>query len=140
MNAKRHALLARLLIEACGGLHEAAAVDDCRLRPSRLAQFQDPNSGSFMPADVIVALEAYCGRAIYSQAMAEARPTASDVAELADEACSMVEAAADLQELVRKHRVGDPLSASEKDRVARFLELIEDYVRGARAKIHAVKS
>jgi hypothetical protein len=140
MNAKRHALLARLLIEACGGLHEAAAVDDCRLRPSRLANFQDPNAGSFMPADVVAALEAYCGRAIYSQAIADERPSASDLSDLADEACSLVEAAADLQELVRRHRAGDPLNAHEKDRVERFLELIEDYVRGARAKVHAVRS
>jgi hypothetical protein len=140
MNAKRHALLARLLIEACGGLHEAAAIDDCRLKHSRLANFQDPTSGSFMPADVIAALEAYCGKAIYSRAIADARPSGSEISELADEACSMVEAAADLQELVRRHRAGEPLDARERDRVERFLELIEDYVRGARAKIHAVRS
>lgn len=139
MNAKRHALLARLLIEACGGLIEAAAVDDCRLKHSRLANFQDPTSGSFMPADVIAALEAYCGKAIYSQAIADERPTRSELVDLADDACSTVEAAADLQELVRKHRAGDQLTAHERDRVERFLELIEDHVRGARARIHAVK-
>jgi hypothetical protein len=138
MNAKRHALLARLLIEACGGLDEAAAVDDCRLKKTRLALFCDPNAEAFMPADVLAALEAYCGKPIYSAALVEERPAKSAIADLADEACSMVEGAAELQELLRKHRGGTPLNARDRQHVERLLELVDDHVRGARTKVHAV--
>lgn len=72
MNARKHTRLAKQLIDACGGLEEAASA--CRLNKSRLSDFQNPNSGSFMPADVITDLEAYCGEPVYSREMFEARP------------------------------------------------------------------
>jgi hypothetical protein len=99
MNARHHARLARDLVSACGGLEEAAGA--CRLKKSRLSDFQDPGSGAFMPADVIADLEAWCGEPIYSRSLFEARPGGEKAAELAAEACQTTEVAAALQGLIR---------------------------------------
>jgi hypothetical protein len=99
VNRRQHAALARQLITASGGLNEA--LRQCRLKRSRLAECQDPNSGAYMPADVINQLELYCGQALYSRALADDRPTGSNVEDLADEACETAEEATDLQRLVR---------------------------------------
>lgn len=95
-----HALLARELIAACGGLDEAAGA--CRLKKSRLSECQVPGSGAFLPIDAVCELEAYCGRPLVSQAMVDARPAAAEPGPLADEACGTAEDASDLQRLVRR--------------------------------------
>lgn len=139
MDAMRHAFLARQLIGACGGLEAAASA--CRLKKTRLQLFTDPNAGSFMPMDVVADLEAYCGRASYSQAVAAERPQAPDlVGALADEACSTVEAAAELQELVRRHKGGDALTMYERRKVDGLLVLIEEHVRRAQISAEAVRA
>ncbi len=99
MNRRQHAALARQLIQSSGGLNEA--VRQCRLKRSRLAECQDPNASAYMPADVINELELYCGEALYSRALADDRPTASDIRDLSDGACETAEEATDLQRLVR---------------------------------------
>jgi hypothetical protein len=99
MNPREHALLARQLVARCGGLREGARA--CRLSRSQLARFQDPKSGAFMPADVLNALEQYCGEALYSRALVDDRPTDPGAASLLDEACQTAEDAVDLQRLVR---------------------------------------
>lgn len=98
MNSRQHALLARQLIAACGGLNEAPRA--CRLNRSRLAEFQDPDAGAFMPADVMGDLERYCGEAIYSRALAD-DPRAAGDGDLASESAETVEDAALLQRFVR---------------------------------------
>lgn len=137
VNAQRHALLARRLIEAGGGLEECAAA--CRLKRSRLAEFSDPKSGSFMPADVMADLEAYCGEPIYSRAIAEDRPARAGFEALVDEACATVEAAANLQQLIRRHRAGEQLGATERLQVERFLDAIEEHVRATRETVERVR-
>lgn len=138
MNAQRHALLARRLIEACGGLEECEPA--CRVKRSRLSEYCDPKSGAFMRADVMADLEAYCGEPVYSRAIAEARPANSAFGALVDEACATVEAAADLQQLVRRHRAGELLGAADRRRVEDFLQTIEDHVRAARETVERVRS
>lgn len=118
----RHALLARDLIGACGGLNEAASA--CRLERSRLAMFQDPNSASFMPADVIADLEAYCGRPLYSQALIEARPGGTDHANLAIEVCEAAEAAVDLQRVTRRALADGKLTYAERKQVEAALAAV----------------
>ncbi|TGY87336.1 hypothetical protein E5163_14810 [Marinicauda algicola] len=80
MNIREHSKLARLLIEACGGLDEASA--HCRVRKSVLSGYQNPNDASTMPADVLYDLETYCGRAIYSRALAQRHSVQATVSAL----------------------------------------------------------
>lgn len=68
LTPRYHALLARKLIAACDGLTSAEAA--CRASRSSLSNYQNPNQAAQMPADVMGDLEAYCGEAIYSGALA----------------------------------------------------------------------
>lgn len=117
MNRRQHARLARQLIEAAGGLIEAASA--CRVGKSQLAEYQSPHGEGFMPADVIADLEAHCGTPIYSRALFEARPEAGEARDLKEETCEAVEAAADLMRDVRLATIDGRLTATERDRLAR---------------------
>jgi len=132
VHAKRHALLARLLIEANEGLERSA--DNCRLDKSQLQRFTDPRHRQFMPADVIVDLEAACGRPIYSSAMVQARPGADQVDDMMIEACELTEDVAVLQRAVRKAgedgRIDEVLEGPQIDRL---LEVAEQRLRDLRA-------
>lgn len=99
MNQRQHALLARQLIAACGGLGEAARV--ARLKRSRLAECQDPQARAFLPVDVVADLEAYAGEPLYSRALVAARPFAVSSEGAWTEACHTVEDSAQLLTLVR---------------------------------------
>lgn len=122
MTPERHALLARQLIAACGGLIPAAG--GCRLEKSRLADFQDPKSGAFMPIDVVSDLEAYCGEPIYSRALVEDRPWEAEAKSLLTEACETAELAAQIQHLVRIAAEDGRISADERQSIrAQLLEL-----------------
>lgn len=99
MNRRQHATHARMLIAACNGLVESAGV--CRIGKSQLAECQSADGETYMPADVIVALEAHCGERSYSRALFEAGSEAAQARDLADEACDAVESTADLQREIR---------------------------------------
>jgi hypothetical protein len=99
VNPLRHAQLARMLIAACGGLDDASGA--CAVNVSRLSEYQSPGAGAFMRADVIADLEAYCGQAVYSGALAAERPAPIAVADLMSEACAAAESAVALQAEVR---------------------------------------
>lgn len=117
MNRRMHARLARRLVEACGGLMEAAEV--CRIGKSQLGECQNPYGEQFMPADVIVDLEAHCGQAIYSRALFEARPEAIEARDLLDEASEATEAVAVLQRHVRLATKSGVLTPAERDRLSK---------------------
>jgi hypothetical protein len=80
LSPMRHALLGAAADQGVRGTQEAAAHAACR--KTQLGYFQDPERVQdpercqFMPADVIADLEAYCGQALYSKELFEARPTA----------------------------------------------------------------
>jgi len=117
VNARMHALLARELIDACGGLDEA--VGACRLQKSRLSECQNPDrppdQPAYLPADVIADLEAYCGKPLYSRVLAEARPSAPDGKSIVEEISDATEDMAELQRLVRKVRsTGRPMTPRER--------------------------
>jgi predicted ATPase with chaperone activity len=111
-----HARLARRLIEACGGLEEAAQA--CRVSKSKLSDYQNPMVGLFMPADVMFDLEAYAGEPSYSRALFEARPEGPPTSDLMKEAAEATEAVARLQGAVRKALDDGDLSPNEADRLA----------------------
>jgi hypothetical protein len=109
VNRRAHALAARRLIAACGGLMEAAAA--CRVGKTQLADYQSAEGVGFMPADVMADLEAYCGSPIYSRMLVEARPAGPDTRDLAREACDAAEAGGRLQ-----HRASDAGAVTERER------------------------
>ncbi|MFN4296769.1 MAG: hypothetical protein ACK4FB_07985 [Brevundimonas sp.] len=106
MNPKRHAKLARDLIDACGGLDEAA--HNCRVGKSSLSDYQLPQISTTMPADVIADLEAYCGEPIYSRELAAARPYAPMGGCPVKETHDVVQSAAALLPLADDLKAGRP--------------------------------
>lgn len=125
MTPQRHAKLARDLIAACNGLDEATTA--CRLNRSRLSEFQNWRSGSFMPADVVADLEAYCGEAIYSRALFEARPSEPVAGDALGETHDVALAAAALLPLAMDLKAG---KAGAMDRyregVSRLVDEVDD--------------
>lgn len=116
MNRRRHATLSRMLIEACGGLVEAA--EFCRVGKSQLGDYQNADGEGFMPADVISALEAHCGQPIYSRALFEAQPAATEAKRLTEEACEAAESVTDLQREIRLAAADGKITPAEKRRLA----------------------
>lgn len=131
MHAKTHAALARLLIKACGGLERAA--DNCRLEKSRLQEFQDTQSGAFMPADVIADLEGYAGEPLYSGAIAKERPAEPMPKGLLEEGMETAEAGVDLMRMVRQALADGRIDAAEGLRIEAQLLAIESQVVEVRA-------
>lgn len=119
MTLREHAALARALIAACGGLDEAAVVN--RVGRSSLGRYQDPGEPLAMPADVMLDLEVYCGRPVYSAALsgrvAEAREARAGEP-LGDATASATESAAALQAMTRAALRNGVVSAAEKRALA----------------------
>lgn len=117
MNRRKHAMLARMLIAACGTLAEAASA--CRISVPQLSDYQSATGESFMPADVIVDLEAYCGARIYSRALFEACPQQQVARDLVEEACDAAEGACDLQRQIRLAAADGVITPAERTRLER---------------------
>lgn len=137
MTPQQHALLARRLIKGCGGLEEASGALQGRLKKSRLAEFQDPKSGAFMPIDVVAELEAYCGEPTYSAAVAAERPAQSAAKNVVTEACEIAEEATALQRVARLAAADGELSDNEKATIEAGAQAIEDEIRALRSAMHA---
>lgn len=135
MNRRQHARFAALLIKACGGLEEAASV--CRVAKSQLGDYQSPHGESFMPADVLVDLERYCGKAIYSRSLFEARPEPAAVGELIGESCDVVEGAAALQHEIRMAVADGVITPNERERLCRRLEQVKAELRHVETALNA---
>ena len=122
---RAHALLARTLIRACGGLVEAASA--CRLEKSRLQEFCDATRLALMPLDVVEELQDYCGRQIYFEGLAAMLPCTGGARSLEEESCSLTEAVASLQAYVRKHR--SHLSRNELHSTEAMVQGVEAHLR-----------
>jgi hypothetical protein len=120
-------MLARQLIAACGGLEEACRA--CRVSDTQLSRFQTPDAGAFMPADVMAHLEAYCGEPVYSRALFEARPAASDARDLLVEACEATESVTDLQREIRLAAADGKITPRERARLATLHAAAEQQLR-----------
>tara|TARA_R100001086_G_scaffold149323_1_gene79326 strand:+ start:82 stop:504 length:423 start_codon:yes stop_codon:yes gene_type:complete len=112
MNIRWHSARARDLIQACDGLTDAAA--HCRVSAAQLSDYNNPNKACTMPADVILDLEAYCGRPVYSSALAG---VSGAVAPADDLICGAVGVSAGMANLVQKivEALGDQ-HLSERER------------------------
>lgn len=139
LSHREHARLARDLIDACGGLEEAARA--CRVNRSALSGYQTPHDPSCMPADVIDALEEYAGRGpTYSGAIAERRLFPMPAANLADLACELSEQTLAAQGLIRRALADGRISPREIDEIAsaeRNAESALDRLKAARRAIEA---
>lgn len=101
MTPLRHALCARLLMKACGGLENCVAIaraSGLKIEKTQLGYYQDANRvqvpalAQYMRADLIDVFEEACGQPIYSRALQEERASAADHT-LMGEAVAMVSAA-----------------------------------------------
>ena len=123
MTPRKHSALARALIKASGGLDEAAR--ECRLAKSALGNAQNPNFEYYLPADVIVELEEYCGRSIYSQAMLDASPQIEGDTDIIGDALAMVSAVAKLVNHAHHAQQDGNLSGLEIDKIRSHLQTID---------------
>lgn len=139
LSVREHARLAHDLIEACGGLEEAARA--CRVGKSALSGYQTPHDPSTMPADIMDALEQYADQGpVYSGAIAERRMFPAPVADLANVACELSEQTLQVQSLIRKALADGRLSQREIDCIAeaeRDAEAALDRLKAARRAIEA---
>lgn len=109
---RQHALLARTLIERCGGLAEASAA--CNTSKGVLSTYQNPDEHSTMSARVMADLEAYCGEPVYSRALFEARPASTLATDVLAEVCDSVETAADLMKQARAAAADGKITPRER--------------------------
>lgn len=119
MNRRRHAMLARLLLGECGTLSEASAATTRKISVAQLSDYQSAHGESFMPADVIADLEAYCGRPVYSRALFEARPEAAEARDLVVEACEAAEGVTELQREIRLAAADGVITPAERTKLER---------------------
>ena len=125
MNSRQHKRHAKALIEACGGLDEAAAA--CRVSKTSLSDYQNPCLTSFMPADVMADLEAYCGEPIYSRAIADSRPSEPQAGCVLKETHEAVQAAAARLPLALAMKAGKPgARRAFEDAVAKLADEVDD--------------
>jgi hypothetical protein len=133
VDARHHAHLARQLLRACGGADEVARLNICRLKASRLHELKDPKAAAFMPADVMFALEEYCGEPIYSRALVAARPHQVEAECLRTEAQEATEAAADFQRVVRLAVADRRITEAERRAIEAGLDALEAQLRELKA-------
>ena len=131
MNARQLAALTRQLIATCGGLDESARA--CRLKKSRLAQCQDPESGAFLPLDALNALEIYAAKPVISRELVEDQPGRQGGGELGAEACETAEESLGLQRLIRTTLDHPKLTPRQAKAIEAELMALIDHVR----RVHA---
>lgn len=137
---REHARLAADLIDACGGLEEAARA--CRVRKSALSGYQTPHDASTMPADVMADLERHCGQAIYSAVLFDACQPAPVTGCLKELAFDLAQESMDVVATVREALSDGKLSNNDLDAIAaaeRDAEAALERVRGVRRAIEAAQ-
>lgn len=136
---REHASLARDLIEACGGLEEAARA--CRVRRSALSGYQNPNDASTMPADVIDALQHYAKQGpIYSSRLTDNCTAPEITGCLKEIACDLAQESMDVLSAIREALADGRLSANDLDAITvaeRDAEAALERLRSTRRAIEA---
>lgn len=139
MNAIQHALLARALIDANGGV-DACCKPVTRVERSQLYAYRDANAGAFMPADIIDVLERRCGNPVYSAFLYNQIDVEAPTEDIVQEAADVDEAGNDVWRFLR-HRLADAPELSENDRreAERLLKQVEVQTAELRAVINRGK-
>ena len=122
MNARRHSLLARNLIKACGGLEEASKAS--RLQKSQLSNAQNPNHDGVLPIDVVGDLESYCGDPLYSRALVEACRAVSGSGDVVGEAIDVNAQVAALSSHIHHAKSDNIISPRESDEIQGVIESV----------------
>ncbi|MBD3832853.1 MAG: hypothetical protein IE910_05835 [Brevundimonas sp.] len=136
MNPTQHVLLARALIDANGGV-DACCKPVTRVERSQLYAYRDFNSGVFMPADVIDALESRSKNPVYSQFLFSQVQAEPQTACVVQEAADVDEAGNDVWRFLRKAAAeGRPLSESERREAERLLQRVDQEMAELRAVLH----
>jgi len=133
-------LKTRKLIAACGGLAEASRVcgEDCRpYSIPHLSRCQVAGGPDYLPIDIVLCLEAYCGQPIVTGAMAEARPSAVEAGDLRDELSDVVEGGAALMTRYRAIMSDGRMDAGERADMSSALDALVEEVRQAQAALAA---
>jgi hypothetical protein len=131
-------LKTRQLIDRCGGLDEASRACRETCRPysvPHLSRCQVPTAPDFLPIDIVLCLEAYCGEPIITGAMSEARPSAVVAGELRDELADIVEGGAAAMARCRAAMADGHLDAGERADLATSLDNLAEEVRQAQAAL-----
>lgn len=125
MNPTQHVLLARALIDANGGV-DACCKPVTRVERSQLYAYRDFNSGVFMPADVIDALESRSKNPVYSQFLFSQVQAEPQTACVVQEAADVDEAGNDVWRFLRKAASdGQPLTETARREVERLLQRLD---------------
>ena len=133
----------KLLIKACGGLEEASAACAESCRPysvPHLSRCQRPDGPDFLPIDIVLCLEAYCGQPIVTAAMAEARPAGDVVGCLRDEVADVIERGGDLSRAVRAAMADGQVDPREGAEIGVMLDaFFEDLHQARQALAEAMR-
>lgn len=136
MNDIQHTLLARALIDACGGV-DACCKPATRVGQSQLYSYREFGSGAFMPADVIDALESRCKIPVYSQFLLSQVQAEPQTACVVQEAADVDEAGNDVWRFLRKAAAdGQPLTENTRREVERLLQRLDRETAELRAVLH----
>lgn len=137
MNEIQHALLSKALIDAGGGV-DACCKPVTRVERSALYGYMKAGSGSFMPADVIDALEKKCGNPLYSQFLASQVSVRPESECVVQEAADVDEAGNDVWRFLRRTAAdGRTLSANERQAAEGLLQRVDREVAELRMLLHA---
>ena len=134
-------LKTKQLIKACGGLEEAsrACAESCRpYSVPHLSRCQVATAPDYLPIDIVLCLEAYCGEPIVTGAMCEARPSAITPGDLRDELSDVVEGGAALLARYRTAMADGRLDTHERADFSAALDALVDEVRQAQAALAGV--
>lgn len=134
MNRTQHVLLARALIDANGGV-DACCKPVTRVDRSQLYAYRDYNSETYMPADVIDALESRAKNPVYSQFLFSQVPVEPQTACVVQEAADVDEAGNDVWRFLRKEAHDGTLTESQRREVERLLQRVDRETAELRAVI-----
>lgn len=136
-------LKTKSLIKACGGLEEAsiACAETCRpYSVPQLSRCQNVNAPDYLPIDIVLCLEAYCGQPIVTQAMAERRPAETSVGCLRDEVSDFIERGGDISRAVRQAMDDGQVDAREGAEIRALIEQGRQDLDQAEAALDAAMS
>ena len=134
MDANQHAWCAKQLVDAVRGVKMAEHLT--RRRKTQIYKWLRADSGVTMPADAIFALQAAAKTRLYTDALAASAPDTL-VADVVEATLDCTEAAADLQQDMRKAVRDSRLSPREKTRLIGDAKAVEMQARRVQLAVEA---
>lgn len=126
LSDREHAQAAKDLIKECGGVEEVKKLTG--LSDATLSRYSNAQYRETMPAALVNRLEVYCGKPLYSSAMAAVLQAPEPVGEIDDVACDLTEAVAHVQSMVRKATADGRLTPLEVSQIAKAEAKVKRFV------------